>query len=108
MDGDPLTLACPGAPEVHYELDFGKDFPIDLANINWGYFGTSPLYVQHWTIFGQRNGEFGWTPLAQGGFPGAEQTQTGIHRTIRRLRLRADSANWIGVYELSVFRVPAL
>ncbi len=106
MDGNPSTLAYPGAPEVDYEVDFGKDITINLANINWGYFGTSSLYVQQWTIFGQQNGEFGWTLLAQGGFPAAEQTQTNINRTIRRLRLRAASLNWIGVYEFSVFGVP--
>jgi hypothetical protein len=106
MDGNPSTLAYPGAPEVDYEVDFGRNIPMNVANINWGYFGTSSIYVQQWTIFGQRNGEFGWALLAQGGFPGADQTQTNINRTIRRLRLRADSLNWIGVYEFSVFGVP--
>ena len=63
-DGDDSTLAYPGAQEVDYELDFGKDVPVDFANIDWGYFGTSSLYVQRWTLFGQRDGEFGWTPVA--------------------------------------------
>jgi len=106
VDGDPSTLAYPGAPEVDYEFDFGKDISISLANINWGYFGTSPMYVQRWTIFGQQDGEFGWTALAQGGFPGAEQTQANINRRVRRLRLRAVSFNWIGVYELSAVGAP--
>ena len=106
-DGDSSTLAYPAAPEVDYELDFGADTAIESANINWSYFGTSPTYVQRWTIFGQRDGEFGWRVLAQGGFPGAEQTQSEIHRTVRRLRLRADGPNWIGVYEFSVFGNPS-
>jgi len=107
MDGNSSSLAYPAAPEVDYELDFGENVSIDLASIDWGYFGTSPLYVQRWTIFGQRDGEFGWTRLAQGGFPGADATQTEIHRTVRRLRLRADGPNWIGVYEFSVNGAPS-
>jgi len=55
---------------VDYELDFGKDTPIDFAKINWGYFGTSTLYIQRWTIFGQRGGEFGWSLLATADFQG--------------------------------------
>ena len=103
IDGDPSTLAYPAAPDLDYEVDFGRDTPTDFANIHWGYFGTSPLYVQRWTIFGQRDGEFGWSLLAHGGFPGTEETHSSINRTVRRLRLRADGPNWIGVYEFSVF-----
>jgi hypothetical protein len=105
-DGDPSTLAYPGAQEIDYELDFGSNVSVDVTNIEWGYFGTSSLYVQQWTLFGQRDGEFGWTPLAQGGFPWAAQTEVAIHRTIRRMRLRGDGPNWIGVYEFSVFGTP--
>jgi hypothetical protein len=107
MDGNPATVAYPGALGVDYELDFGLNSLIDVADINWGYFGTSSLYVQRWAVLGQRDGEFGWTPLAQGGFPGAAQTEVNIHRTIRRLRITAESPNWIGIYELSVFGTPS-
>jgi hypothetical protein len=107
MDGNPSTLAYPGAQEIDYQLDFGANTLLDVANINWGYFGTSSGYVQRWTLFGQSDGEFGWTPLAQGGFPDGAETAVPVHRTARRLRLRADSVNWIGVYELSIFGTPS-
>jgi len=106
-DGNGSTPAYPGAPEVDYELDFGSDTLVDFANVTWGYFGTSPIYVQGWTLFGQRDGDFGWTALAQGGYPNANETQADVRRYVRRLRLRADSLNWIGVYDLSVFGIPS-
>lgn len=107
VDGDSSTLAYPGGVQVDYQLDFGTDTPLDFATIHWGYFGSSPLYVQNWQVLGQANNDIGWTPVASGGYPGTVESQVGIHRSFRRLRVKASGPNWLGIYEMSVNGVPA-
>jgi hypothetical protein len=105
-DGDPSTLAYPGAIAFDYQLDYGSDIQIDGANIDWGAFGTNPIYIQSWDILGQRDQEATWSPVARGGYPNSIKTWAAIHRTFRKLRIRATSVNWIGLYELSVYGAP--
>src|SRR5947207_5074641 len=107
MDGNPSTLAYPGAQEIDYQLDLGANTLSDVANINWGYFGTSSGYVQRWTLFGQSEADFGWTPLAQGGVAGATQMEVPLQRSSQRLRARGGGADRIGAYEVSVFGTPS-
>lgn len=107
IDGDTNSLAYPGATSIDYEVDLGADTAIDIANINWGYFGSDSRYVQSWEILGQRDHDIEWVSAAREGFPNSAQTTAEIHRTFRKLRIRAMGANWIGVYELSVFGSPA-
>lgn len=103
-DGNDQTLAYPDQVFNDYELDFGADTYIDFVNINWGYFGTNSIYVQSWGVYGQRDGEYDWTPLAIGDFPNAAQTRANIRSTIRRLRVTSASpSNWIGIYEITAY-----
>ena len=106
-DGNEQTLAYPGSAFLDYQLDFDRDTYLDLANIVWGYFGTDPIYVSNWIVYGQRDGDTVWVPIAWGDYPNASTTQASIKRTIRRLRLSASSAagNWIGVYSLEPWGV---
>ena len=103
-DGDDQTLAYPAQYFNDYQLDLGTNTYIDFVNRNWGYFGTSSVYVQSWVVYGQRDGDYDWTPLATGNFPDAVQTTANIRRTVRRLRVTSASPiNWIGMYEVQAF-----
>jgi hypothetical protein len=102
-DGNTSTLAYPAQYFNDFQLDFGSNTYIDSVNITWGYFGTDPTYVKAWTVYGQRDGEYAWIPLAWGDFPNASTSIVGIQRTIRHLRVSATSSNWIGIYEVQAF-----
>jgi hypothetical protein len=102
-DGNASTLAYPGNTALDYQVDLGSDSLVDGAVIDWEGFGTNPIYIQSWEILGQRDQENVWTPVSGGRFPNSTKTWADIHRMFRRLRIRATSSNWIGVYELSVY-----
>jgi hypothetical protein len=106
-DGNTGTLAYPGAVSLDYELDYGADFEMDGANIAWGVFGANALYIRTWDILGQRDQATTWTPVARGGFPNSDATWAALHRKFRKLRIRATSSNWIGLYELTVYGTAA-
>lgn len=102
-DGNRSTVAYPGTVSFDYELDYGTDIDMDGANIQWGIFGANAIYVRSWDILGQRDHEVTWTPVARGAFPNSETAWTALHRKFRKLRIRAMSSNWIGIYELTVY-----
>ena len=104
-DGDELTLAYPGTAFADYELDFGADTYLDFTELVWGYFGTNPIYVGDWTIYGQQDGDLDWVPIARGGYPAATVTTVPVRRVFRRIRITARSleGNWIGVFEAQVW-----
>lgn len=103
VDGDPSTLAYPGARELDYTISLPHERHASAATIRWGGYGTNPAYVQAWTLLGRRKGESKWTLLSEGGFPGAESTTVSIDAFVDELRLTASSAvNWIGVYDVSL------
>ena len=102
IDGDPKTLAYPGSNNLDYQISLGGSTHLSSASITWGYFGTNPAYVSSWSLLG-RNGTGQWTTLAQGAFPNSSVTQLTLDFFATDVRILASStANWIGIYDLSL------
>lgn len=103
VDGNESTFAYPCASQVDYTVDPGAATFFDTVNIVWGYFGTSPIYVQSWQLLGLTSDGETWQTIAQGGYPGASATAVPVQNSYRKLRIAATSINWIGIYELEVY-----
>src|SRR6185437_13253089 len=101
-DGNTTTLAYPAAVHVDYVSSLNDVFHLSNATIVWSYFGTNPIYIGSWTLYG-RNGAGSWNVLASGGFPGAEATTVSLNADVTDVRVEAKSAaHWIGIYELQL------
>lgn len=106
VDGNQNTLAYPGSSHNDYTVDPGSNAYIDQVQIQWGSFGSNPLYINAWRLFGQKQAGSTWQPIAQGGFPNATESVVPVHDQYRRLRVAADGANWIGIYEVQIYGNP--
>ena len=106
MDGDPSTLAYPGAKHLDYQVALGMQTRLSQAVVDWGYFGTNPAYIQSWSILARSGSNQPWVTLVQGAFPGRAITVVSLDYTATDLRLVADGTNWIGIYELQLEGVP--
>lgn len=102
VDGDPDSLAYPGASHLDYVIQLNGSYDVTSVSIDWGYFGSDSRYVQSWQILG-RSGNQVWQLMASGGFPGQATMDVLLNTTVTELRLVADSANWIGAYDVRVF-----
>ena len=99
VDGNSNTLAYPASKSIDYEISAQAPAHIYSADITWGYFGTSPIYINTWTLLGKNDS--GWLNLGQGGFPNSNTTHLDFDFTGTDLRLVASSDfNWIGAYEV--------
>ena len=104
VDGDDSTLAYPGSRTLDFTLDLGRDTYVDSVSAVWGGFGTDPIYIDAWRLYGLRQDATTWELVAQGPFPNSSETTIPVHNRYRKLRLAADSAvNPIGMYEARVF-----
>ncbi len=100
VNGKLRTLAYPGGVNFDYGVDLGNLAHVSAVWLNWGYFGSSPVYIQNWTLYGRTTTTGSWQTLAQGGFPGAETSTVNLDTYALQLRIAASSQNWIGMYEL--------
>jgi hypothetical protein len=102
-DGNDNTFAYPGSTFNDYTLDPGNNAYIDQVSIVWGYFGTSSLYINSWRLYGQKQLGSTWQLIAQGGFPNTTKSVVPVQDQYRRLRIAANGANWIGIYEVQAY-----
>lgn len=107
-DGLLRSLAYPGAPQFDYLVDLGVVTHVSAVRLNWGYFGSDPVYIQAWILYGRKNPTDSWQALGRGGFPGAETTNVILDSYASQLRIAATSAKWIGMFELSAAATPLL
>jgi len=106
IDGNEDTLAYPARAFFDYQLDFGSNTYLDQVTLVWGRYGTNPIYISSWALYGQRDGDSAWVPIARGDCPNAVSTLVGIGHTYRQLRISGNStANWIGLYEVEAYGV---
>lgn len=102
VDGSPNTLAYPGASHIDYVINMGGAVAhVSDVKVTWGAFGSDPNYIQSWTLYG-RNGNQAWQTITSGGFPNATVTDIPASSDVTDLRITADGANWLGVYEVNV------
>jgi hypothetical protein len=106
IDGDTRTLAYPGGPHIDYELSFAEITQLSSASINWGSFGTNPIYINSWSLLARSGPNQPWVTIAQGGFPNSATTVLNLDFAATDVRIVADSVNWIGIYELQLKGVP--
>jgi hypothetical protein len=106
IDGNIGTLAYPASSHVDYQLSSGAPIQLSQAVINWGYFGTSPVYVQSWSIMARAGANQPWVTLTGGGFPNSTITIVNLDYAATDVRIVADSANWIGLFELQLKGMP--
>jgi hypothetical protein len=102
VDGDPTTLAYPGATKLDYAIALSTPVHLSSARITWGYFGTNPLYIQSWSLMGRNGAGQPWVTLAQGGFPNSNATNLSLDFFGTDLRVVASARNWIGLYDLQI------
>jgi F5/8 type C domain len=104
IDGNPATLAYPASRHLDYQISFGQLTQLSSTVINWGMYGSNPIYVNSWSLLGRSAAGQPWLTLAQGGFPNGPTTAlVNLGSFVTDLRLVADSEhNWIGVYELAI------
>ena len=102
VDGNPATLAYPGAPKLDYTIVLAGPVHLASARITWGYFGTNPRYIQSWALLGRQGASQPWVTLAQGGFPNSNATDLSLDFLATDLRVVASARNWIGLYELQI------
>lgn len=102
VDGDPTTLAYPASTHVDYQVSLGQPMQLSSSSINWGGFGTSPVYVRSWSLLARNGANQQWVTLATGGFPNSTTTLLNLDFAATDVRIIADSVNWIGIYELRV------
>ena len=107
VDGSEGTFAYPGSNSPDYTLDFHGEVYVDTVSVNWGMFGTNPVYINQWRLLGLRSGSSTWELVARGGFPESDTTTVGVANRYRKLRVAADSkTSHIGIFEVEVFGVP--
>jgi hypothetical protein len=106
IDGNPRTLAYPGSSHIDYQVSLGQLMQLSSASIDWGGFGTNPIYVSNWSLLARSAPGQPWVTLAQGGFPNSPTTLVNLDFAATDVRLVASAANWIGVYELKIDGVP--
>jgi hypothetical protein len=107
VDGSDGTFAYPGSNSPDYTLDFHGEVYVDTVSVNWGMFGTDPLYINQWRLLGLRTGSSTWELVARGGFPESDITGIEVANGYRKLRVAADSkTSHIGIFEVEVFGVP--
>jgi len=102
IDGDPSTLAYPGSTHIDYQVMLGQRTQLSSAFIDWGVFGSNPIYVTSWTLLARDGAGQPWVTLATGGFPNSAGTLLNLDSTATEVRIIADSLNWIGIYELQL------
>jgi hypothetical protein len=105
VDGDENSYAYPSNVSLDYTIDPGQSSYIDAARVVWGPFGTAPQYIQSWRLLGMAS-DGTWDVVARGGFPNSTETVIPVHNRYRKLRVAADSPNWIGMYEVQLFGNP--
>lgn len=106
IDGNPNSLAYPGSRHIDYQVTFASAMQLSSALINWGRYGSNPIYVSSWSLLARSGPGQAWVTLTGGGFPNSPATLVNLDYAATDLRLVVDSANWIGVYELQVNRAP--
>jgi hypothetical protein len=106
IDRDPTTLAYPASTHVDYQVSLGQPTQLSSAFINWGVFGTNPVYVSSWTLLARNGANQPWATLATGGFPNSATTLLNLDFAATDVRIIAGSVNWIGIYELQMKGVP--
>jgi hypothetical protein len=104
VDGNPSTSTYPGGVSPDYTLDPGQDAYIETVQITWGAFGTnkSGAHVEAWRVLGLASDGLTWDVLARGLFPNSTATRVPIQNRYRKLRVAAESRNWIGISEVQV------
>jgi hypothetical protein len=102
VDGNPDTLAYPGNPHIDYVIHLGGMRNVTSVSIDWGTYGSNPLYVKSWSLQG-RFGSQAWQVLASGGFPGQSTVDILANATASDLRIVADGFNNLGIYDVRVF-----
>lgn len=102
IDGNTRSLAYPGSSHLDYQISLGQLTQLSSALITWGQYGTNPIYVNGWSLLARSAAGQPWVTLAQGGFPNSATTQANLNYAATDLRVVADSANWIGIYELQL------
>src|SRR5215472_4363883 len=50
IDGNIASMAYPASTHLDYQLSSKTAVQVTQAVITWGYFGTSPVYVQSWSL----------------------------------------------------------
>lgn len=106
IDGNPGTLAYPASTHLDYQISLSGPSQLSSVLIDWGTFGSDPLYVSSWSLLGRSGASQPWVTLAQGGFPNGVITFLNTNATVTDLRIVADSANWIGIYEVGIRATP--
>ena len=102
-DGNDSDFAYPCNYLFDYSLDPGASTFVDAVNVVWGYFGSDSRYIQSWRLMGLALDGRTWEVIASGQQPGASQTFIPVQNRYRKLRIAAEGANWIGLYEVQVF-----
>jgi len=100
VDGNTSTLAYPAATQVDYEISLdGYDY-VKTVTIRFGVYGTNSVYISSWQI--QCLDPAGnWITKSSGGFPNTSQLTLNINMATTKLRVKASSSNWIGLYEVT-------
>lgn len=107
VDRDISTLAYPGTSVADYSISVGGTASLNAVVINWGTFGTNPIYISSWSLLGRNGAQDSWHLLDSGAFPNGEWTTVGVNTTVTDVRLIADSSqNWIGVYDVRIYGTP--
>jgi len=103
VDGNVSTFAYSCSTQLDYMVDPGATAFFDTVNVVWGYFGTSTIYIQSWQLLGLTSDGETWQTIAEGGYPGVNETVIPVQNSYRKLRIAATSNNWIGIYEVEVY-----
>ena len=106
IDGNPNSLAYPGSKHIDYQVSFTSAMQLSSAIINWGRYGSNPIYVSSWSLLARSGPGQAWVTLTGGGFPNSPTTLVNLDYAATDVRLVADSANWIGVYEVQFNTAP--
>jgi hypothetical protein len=105
VDGDPSTSTYPGGVSPDYTIDPGQDAYIEAVHITWGAFGINGGGTQHveaWRVLGLALDGLTWDVIARGLFPASTTTSVPVQNRYRKLRVSAESRNWIGLHEVQV------
>jgi len=106
IDGNTKTLAYPGSAHLDYQVSLGPLTQLSSALITWGQYGSNSVYVNSWSLLARSAASQPWVTLAQGGFPNSPTTLVNLDFAATDVRLVADSANWIGIYDLALKGLP--
>ena len=102
VDGNPDSLAYPGSPHIDYVIHLGGLRNVSAVSIDWGSYGSNPLYVKTWSLQG-RFGSQAWQSLTSGGFPAQDTVDISLNTAATDLRIVADGFNNLGIYDVRVF-----